>query len=295
MAPRMTTRLPTLLAALLALVTVAGAPPCAAVIPPAPGAATLPTAPIRLRYDMTLIGARIGQADVEVGAVQTLGSGQPVRVVKTFGRTVGTVRNLYSFENRITTVFDAETYRPMRSDITTVRDGHTRHYKYRFRGTTFEADLSGDDKPRTQQVHDVFEGTMGVPATIVWLSARALGAGETDSVPIHTGNHAYRLIVTGGEVEDVVVPAGTFRAVPIDCLLYPTQAEDVTGREPKTRWRVWVTDDKHHSVVKMTATVGVVGNVDFKLTGQRIGETPDAPKAPDGPSMKSGSPGSPAK
>ncbi len=283
----MTMRSPTLFAMALAAVALALVSDGSAwaVIPPAPGAETFPKTAVRLRYDMTLIGARIGQADIEVGPVQTLASGMPVRVVKTFARTVGTIRNLYSFENKITTVFNAHTYRPLRSDITTVRDGNTRLYKYRFKGTRFESDISGDDKPRKQQVHDVFEGTMGVPATVVWVAARALKVGETDSVPVHTGSKAYRLFVKGGEVEEVSVPAGTFRAVRVACALHDTQAEDAGDSEPKVSYTIWVTDDKHHSVVKFAAKVGVVGSVEFNLTGKRI-ET--RPKGPAGPSIKGG-------
>lgn len=291
-----TTRLPTVLALLLAVLSLAAAEPAAAVLPPAPGAATIPTVPIRLRYDMTLLGARIGQADVEVGAVQKLGDGTPVRLVKTFGRTVGAARNLYSFENRIKTVFDARTYRPLRSDVTTVRAGTTRHYEYRSRGTRFESDVRGGDKPPKQEVHEVFEGTMGVPATLVWLSARALKPGEKDSVPVHTGNRAYRLFISGGEPEEVVVPAGTFLSVPVDCVLHETQAEDPGDREPRARWRVWVAADKRHAVVKLSATVSVVGDVEFELAGTRIEQPPAAPKATGGgPSVEARPPAAPSK
>ena len=101
---------------------------------------------------------------------------------------------------------------------------------------------------------------------LLWLQALAPEPGDRASVPVHSGAAGYRLFVTVRDWEEVTVPAGTYRALPVDVALHYTQEMNPGSRNPHASWRLWLADDAWRTIVRVDAGVGVVGDVSISLS-----------------------------
>ena len=253
---------------LIAPLTAAALLVTSAALGAAPGdPVSLPPEARTLRYEMRVADTVIGQPVVELGAVEALADGRSVRSLHLRAGTFGKLRTQYVFDNTVVAVLDATRYLPLRSTISLTRDTLVRVLKLSFRPGQVKATLEEGGK-RRDLTADVATGTADLATAMLWLQAAKLQPGQRASVPVHSGSAGYRLFATARRWETIEVPAGSFRALPVDCALHLTQDLDPGERFPQTTWRVWLADDAWRTPVRIHASVGVVGHAVFELATQ---------------------------
>lgn len=230
-----------------------------------PRTANLPGTPRVLRYEMRAGQTLIGQPELRVGAVEEVAGGRRARSVKGRASTFGKFREKYPFDNTLTALLDVPTYRPLKSTIHMLRQDRKKTLKLQFKGAELKATVEEHGKRRDLET-SIEAGTADVVTALLWLQALAPQPGDRASVPVHSGAAGYRMFVTVRGWEEVIVPAGTYRALPVDVALHYTQAMSPGSKDPHATWRLWLADDAWRTIVRIDAGIGVVGDVVIALS-----------------------------
>lgn len=261
-------------AILLALFTPAATP-----TPSVVGAAARPLLPetgARARYALRIVGQTIGQPEIHMHPVQHLADGRAVRRLDFSSGISARLQRLYPADTQFVSILDADSYRPLKS-VYDLKSGESqRKLVLGFKGSTLDAQVT--ENGESHNVVDQYEtGMVDTISSIGWLAARNLAPGEIDMVPHHSTIARYRLYAAAEALEEVTVPAGTFKSTRVKCRLYPWPKDDAavatalpTDREPLSEWTLWLTHDEWRTPVQLHAEVSVLGNVELAMTARRL-------------------------
>lgn len=268
----------------------------------------LPNGMVRLRYALKLVGQTIGEPEIHVAPIERLKSGRSVRKLTFKSAVSPRLLRLYRARTDFVTILDAESYTPIRSHYDQLYGDRERTLDIRYSGAELTADVMDRGKPTiVRDTH--LPGMVDTISSAVWLAAQDLKVGQGAVVPHHSTNHRYFFFVDAVAMEDVTVPAGTFRATRIECRLFkpppdqgghgtvqspeayaaatgfdvpkapvrtfgpPTESmptEMPTTYKPTSSWTLWLTDDRWRTPVRLLAEVPVLGNVSLDMTSRRL-------------------------
>lgn len=241
----------------------------------AQAALTLPEGAARSRYALRVLGSKIGEPEITFDPVKHLGDGRRVRTLRFESGISERLQRLYPARTAFVGVLDAKSYRPLRSRYELRAAERHRVLDIDFKGARLEATVV--ENGTTEEVVDDYEpGMIDTVSSVGWLAARGLRPGEVAEAPHHSTLHRYRFWAKAEALEEVRVPAGTFRSVRIECRLYPwregetAQQSVEAGRDWESRWTLWLTDDEWRSPVRLLAHVGVLGDFELELIGRRL-------------------------
>lgn len=267
----------------------------------------LPDGTVRLKYALRVVGQTIGEPEILVGSIQRLKSGLAIRKMVFRSSVVPRLMRLYPVRIDYTTILDAGAYTPIRSHYDLLQGDRERLIDIRYAGAELRADVVDRGKP-VLVLDTYLPGMVDTISSAVWLAAQDLQVGERAMVPHHTTNHRYIFVAEAEAIEEITVPAGTFRSVRVKCQMVkpppeeggkpvvqdavayaaamgvdlpasevktfgppsgPMSAEFPTGEATAT-WRIWLTEDSWRTMVKLVAEIPVLGNITLDMTSRRV-------------------------
>ncbi len=238
----------------------------AAPSPPASAAPASPPAPARatdafarsFRYEVRALGAHVGQAVLRFGAPENVG-GELLRAVTIEARTEGIGARVFKTETTSTSWVD-ESWLPVAGRWDAVIPTGKRLVKVVYEGHRVRGRDLRDGKLKHKMDRVLPLRSLDLVSAFGWLAQLDLEAGTKAMLPLYDGIRIYRLDVLVGDAQEIRIPAGPRRAVPVRLTV-----SRGSFRKELTYWL----DPVDRTPYKLSFSYGVLGSVDAVLLDAR--------------------------
>ncbi|MHB8420265.1 MAG: DUF3108 domain-containing protein [Myxococcales bacterium] len=236
-----------MLAGLLAALSALPAPPAS---PFSPGE--------QLSYEVTILGATAGSAQLSVGAA-ALADGVSSWPLVALAHSGGAFETIFPLRDHYVSWWDPTALRAVASRLGASEGGNRYGFLMHFhRG---EADYRHwDAKGVVQKVVPLPQGTLDFLSAIYWLRTRPLAPGELDSVSIYMGHDPWPLVARVVGRETIVTAAGA-----IPCVHLSLSARLLGPLGNRKDLQAWYSDDPRHLPVLLDSEL-FLGHLRAKLT-----------------------------
>ena len=224
----------------------------------------------RLRYSMEFSVMRAGRSEMSIVGVDS-SFGRPAFHFRSRVKSTRTVDLIYKVRDVIEAWFDVSGLYSWRYDRY-VREGGYRSRKFfDYNHRTGWASVSNENGPKGVVRFTPF--SHNIISALYWVRCQPLEAGVDLRVPLHDQSVQYPLTVKVYGIEEVKVPAGTFRCWKVEPVIESEGLFKMAGR-----LLVWLTDDDLRIPVMMASKIPV-----GSIVGRLVEYRPGAPYHPGDP------------
>ena len=211
------------------------------------------------RYQLTAMGARAGEAVLQVGLPELVGK-TVLRALKLDARTDGLAASFLNVESLSTTWVDAS-WIPVRSRWDMVVDGIKRVVKGTFEGRAVTGIDERDGKLFEKNELRANDPPLDLVSMFGWLMNQDLSPGTKYVVPVFDGRRIYMVALSVGVAKEIQVPIGFRRGIPVKAV--------VTREGYKREVELWLSADKDRAPLRMVFKYGVLGTVEAELIAEK--------------------------
>ncbi len=211
------------------------------------------------RYQLTALGARAGEAVLQVGLPEMVGK-TALRALRLDARTDGLAASFLNVESLSTTWVDSE-WLPVRSRWDMVVDGTKRVVKGTFAGRAVTGTDERDGKLFEKNEVRANDPPLDLVSMFGWLMNQDLSPGTKYVVPVFDGRRLYMVALSVGVAKEIQVPVGFRRGIPVKAV--------VTREGYRREVELWLSADKDRAPLRMVFKYGVLGTVEAELIAEK--------------------------
>jgi hypothetical protein len=205
-----------------------------------------------LSYDVTYASYLVaGSAVSRIEARRSTGGATSYSIVAE-GRPVPMLANLYNLYYKMDTLLDTTTLLPHRTSLYVEEGVRKRTSSTRFDRTSNRAFFEVQSEEKAEFTFDVPEQVQDGLSALYVLRTMSTRTGDSFSLPVADEGSLYRLNVRIGQEEEVAVPLGTFKALPLNLTIVDPQ-----GQPAASNSAVWISNDSRRLPLKMQADLPI--------------------------------------
>lgn len=211
-----------------------------------------------LSYEITVLGASAGSAQLAVGAT-TLADGVSTWPLVAQARSGGAIDTIFPIRDRLVSWWDPPDRRAVVSRLSAAEGSN--HYTFLIHFHPGSADYRHWDPKQTVQKEVALPpGTLDFLSAIYWLRTRPLALGERDTVPVYMGREPWPLTARVVDRQMIATATG-----PIHCVHLVIGASATGPLGNRRDMDAWFSDDARHLPVLLDSEL-FVGHLRVKLT-----------------------------
>lgn len=211
------------------------------------------------RYQLTALGARAGEAVLQVGLPELVGK-TALRALTLDARTDGLAASFLNVQSLATTWVDSE-WIPVRSRWDMTVDGNKRVVKGTFDGRAVTGVDERDGKLFEKNELRANDPPLDLVSMFGWLMNQDLSPGTKYVVPVFDGHRLYSVAISVGVAKEIQVPIGFRRGIPVKAI--------VTRGGYRREVELWLSADRDRAPLRMVFKYGVLGTVEAELIAEK--------------------------